>query len=302
MVMRRLGVVVVLAVLVAMPAADAWARAGSGGSRGSRSYSAPVAPSPVTPTSPSRSLQPAPAPSPARPSPFGGFMGGLGGFLVGGLLGGLLFGGLGRGFGGIGVLDLLLIGVAIFLLVRMLGRRRQVEEPAYATAYGGTQAGAAAPEMETPAGLSELDRGIGHIRQMDPSFDPDLVATLAREGFARVQAALTARDLSPVADRLTARMFSDLKAQVDRLRDARQTDRMEQIEVKRAEVTEAWQEGGQDFATVYLEGSLVDYTVDDASGAVVEGSRTIAQQFEEFWTFTRAVGPNGWKLSAIQTA
>ncbi|HEV8473223.1 MAG TPA: TIM44-like domain-containing protein, partial [Methylomirabilota bacterium] len=45
-----------------------------------------------------------------------------------------------------------------------------------------------------------------------------------------------------------------------------------------------------------------DYTVDDGSGAVVEGSRTAAQDFEEFWTFTRAVGPNAWKLSAIQTA
>ena len=226
-------------------------------------------------------------------------MGGLGGFLVGGLLGSLLFGGLGRGAGGIGLLDVLLIGLALFMLVRMFARRRQAQEPAYATAYG--EAGGSTAPMEMPAGISELERGVGHIRQLDAAFEPRTVEALARDGFSRVQAALTARDLSPVADRLTARMFTDLQAQVDRLRAARQTDRVEQVDVRRAEVTEAWQEGGQDFTTVYLAGSLVDYTVDDPSGAVVEGSKTAVQEFEEFWTFTRPAGPNAWKLSAIQS-
>jgi hypothetical protein len=47
-------------------------------------------------------------------------------------------------------------------------------------------------------------------------------------------------------------------------------------------------------------GSLIDYTV-DAAGAVVAGSRTGPERFEEFWTFTRPVGPNTWVLTAIQT-
>jgi predicted lipid-binding transport protein (Tim44 family) len=34
----------------------------------------------------------------------------------------------------------------------------------------------------------------------------------------------------------------------------------------------------------------------------VEGSRTGTQTIEDFWTFTRSVGNNPWKLSAIQTA
>ena len=85
------------------------------------------------------------------------------------------------------------------------------------------------------------------------------------------------------------------------LRAARRTNQVEQIDIRRAEVTEAWQESGQDFVTVYLAGFLTDYTVDDTSGAVLEGERA-AQDFEEYWTFARPVGPNAWKLSAIQTA
>ena len=50
-----------------------------------------------------------------------------------------------------------------------------------------------------------------------------------------------------------------------------------------------------------LAGSLIDYTV-DATGAVVAGSRNGPDRFEAFWTFTRPVGPNAWKLTAIQTA
>jgi predicted lipid-binding transport protein (Tim44 family) len=304
-----LAVVVLVAASIAIPVTDAWARAGSGGSRGSRSYSAPASPTPYSPTAPSPAQPSSPMGSPQRPSPFGGFMGGLGGFLVGGLIGSMLFGGLGQGmggFGGIGLIEIVLIGGAMFLFFRMLKRRRQAEQPAYASAYGagagdGSRA-ALLPAVEMPAGLSELERGMGHIRQMDAAFDPKSVVALARDGFVRVQAALMARDLNPVADRITARMFTDLQVQADRLREAHQTNRMERIDVRRADVTEAWQEGGQDFVTVYLAGSLVDYTVDDGSGAVVEGSRTAAQDFEEFWTFTRAVGPNAWKLSAIQTA
>jgi DNA-binding NarL/FixJ family response regulator len=38
------------------------------------------------------------------------------------------------------------------------------------------------------------------------------------------------------------------------------------------------------------------------SGAVVNGSNADPIQFEEYWTFSRPVGPNAWKLSAVQQA
>lgn len=297
-----------LAALLTLQAGEAFARAGSGGSRGSRSSSAPA--SPTTPSSPSRSLStptspttPTPAPQPSR-GWFGGIMGGLAGFALGGLLGSMLFGG---GFGGgIGLLEILLIGGGLFLLFRFMSARRDAQQqPSYAMAgapsgggYTGGGAGTATPEM--PAVESDLDRGLGHIRAMDPSFDPGFVADAARGLFGDVQRALTGRDMSPVSSRLTSRMYTELSGQCEQLRAAHQTNRMEAMNLRRVEVTEAWQESGQDFVTVYLGGSLVDYTVDD-TGAVVAGSKT-PQEFEEFWTFMRPVGPNPWRLSAIQGA
>jgi predicted lipid-binding transport protein (Tim44 family) len=238
-------------------------------------------------------------------------MGGLAGFALGGLLGSLLFGGLGHG-SGIGLFDLLLIGGGIAMLVMFMRRRRaQSPQPAYATAgappggyaggYPGPVAGGAAATMEVPAPPSDLERGIGHIRQMDARFDPETFATLARNAFLEIQQGVAQRDVSWLRDRVAPELYATLQAQCDRLRAAGQTNHVEQIRIHRAEVTEAWQEGGRDFATVYISASLLDYTVEDASGRVVDGSRSAPQEVEEFWTFGRPVGNNPWQLTAIQT-
>jgi len=47
---------------------------------------------------------------------------------------------------------------------------------------------------------------------------------------------------------------------------------------------------------------LLDYTVDARTGNVVSGSNTDPIEFEEYWTFSRPVGPNSWKLTAVQQA
>ena len=70
--------------------------------------------------------------------------------------------------------------------------------------------------------------------------------------------------------------------------------------VRSVEVSEAWQEGRQDFVTVRFLANLLDYTVDETGTQVMEGSRTEPVKFEEYWTFVRPVGPNTWRLSAIQ--
>src|SRR5436309_8448946 len=103
-----------------------WARAGGGGSRGSRPYSPAARPpreAPANPATPSRGIaQPTPQPAPQRPGFFGSLIGGIARFALGGLLGSLLFGG---GFGGgIGLLEVLPVGVGVFLLMPMIPWRQ----------------------------------------------------------------------------------------------------------------------------------------------------------------------------------
>lgn len=299
-----------LVSLLLVDTATVWARAGGGGSRGSRSYSAPARPTPspvpANPTSSPRQLSQPPPSQPQRPSFFSGLMGGIAGFALGGLIGSLLFGGIGHGFGGgIGLLEILIIGGGIFLLLRAFRARANAPQPAYAgtpgSAYGAGGDGLSSSGAAPASAPSELDRGIEYIRQMDPAFEPGVFAQWAQRVFIDVQDGIGRRDVSVLTDRLTPQEYARLQGQCDQLRDGRQTNRVEQIQFKRAEVTEAWQENGQDWATVYFAVLLADYTIDDATGNVVDGSRS-PQDIEECWTFTRPVGPKAWRLSAIQTS
>ena len=316
--MKRFVAAVSLAIIALAPlllVTDAWARAGggsSGGSRGSRSYSSPARPSP-TPATPSQPSSPPSSfqqPQPQRSGWGAGLMGGLAGLALGGLLGSMLFGhGMG---GGIGLMEILLIAGGAFLLFRMMRSRQQASAPATGYGQGGGGPWQSQPQYQpqpqayqaqaVEAGPSDLDRGIANIRQMDAGFEPARLADNASDVFFKVQAAWMNRDMRQAEAVLTPEMSDILQKDCDRLRGQGRVNRLENIAVRSVAVTEAWQESGQDYVTVHFLASLLDFTLDERSGQVVEGSRTEPVKFEEYWTLVRPVGPNAWRLSAIQQA
>jgi predicted lipid-binding transport protein (Tim44 family) len=301
---------------------DAWARAGGGrssGSRGSRSFSAPANPG-SSPTSPSRQAVPPSGvqQTPQRSGWMGGLMGGIGGFLLGGLIGSMLFGGMGLGgmghglFGGIGFMEILLIAGVLYFVFVYLRRRRQT---APAASYGytppqesgtgywpssSTSAGSAT--MDRADATTDLERGLGYIQQMDAAFDPGRFSDTASDIFFKVQGAWMGRDMTPVRDVLTPEMYEALQKDGERLRAEHRIERMENIAVRAVDVTEAWQENGRDYITVRFLANMLEYTVDERTNQVIEGNRSEPVKFDEYWTFVRPVGPNSWRLSAIQQA
>jgi predicted lipid-binding transport protein (Tim44 family) len=262
------------------------ASAGTLGSRGSRSHSAPARPAPERP-------EQSPAPVTAPPAParrFGGrWIGVLAGSAAGSLIGGAFFG------ISWGLLDLVIINTGIVLLATFLLRRRAA--PAQPM-----QAALRVPRgLEAPLVESSLDRGVREIRQTDAKFDPARLAGYTGMVFRDVQIAWMTRDIDSLRDRLSPEMYGELQARCGQLRQARQLNRIDGIEI-RAEITEAWQESDQDYVTACIAGSMVDYIVDEVTGGVVNGSSAIPKDVEEFWTFTRPAGLNFWMLSAIQTS
>jgi predicted lipid-binding transport protein (Tim44 family) len=290
---------------------EAFARVGgsrSSGSRGSRSMSTPTRSSqPSTPSStaasPSTSTS-ATTTSGATPSQTGGFMRGMMGGLAGGFLGSMLFGGLG-GMGGGGGLGgmlpiLLLVGLG-YLGYRYYAGRRQ-ERAARSPQVEGTIPGPyAAPSAVADTPGEDRNKGLEYIRRMDPSFDAKVFGETASDAFFRLQGGWTRRDLSPVSGLLTDEMRATLQSDADALKAKGQINRLENISVRNVEITEAWQESGQEYVTVLFQANLLDYTTDEA-GKVLSGSDAVPVKFEEFWTFTRPVGPGAWRLSAIQQA
>jgi predicted lipid-binding transport protein (Tim44 family) len=291
---------------------EVFARAGggmSGGSRGSRSFSAPRTMSPSTPSPGAPSSGMFNRATPNTPSTGSPFLRGLAGGLAGGFLGSLLFSGMGHGAmgsggggGGIGLLEILLLGVAAFLLFKFIrGRKKSAESQTQPTNYATPSYAQDPYPPQAQAADQTVEAGLGHIQSMDARFNPVDFKEWVQDLFFKIQAAWTNQDLGSLTPflgpEIKALFSQDLEAQKAQGR----VNRLENISIRSVDITEAWQEEGKDYITILFFANLLDYLEDKKTGAVVSGSKTEPVKFREYWTFTRPVGGQGnWQLSAIQ--
>ncbi|OSM01776.1 Tim44 domain-containing protein [Magnetofaba australis] len=312
-------------------------RSSSFGSRGSRSF--------MTPQQPSRqsfsyqrqqqSAKPQMAPAQQRRGGIlGGFGGMLGGLLLGGAIGSLLFGG-GLGAGGIGLLEILLIGGLIWFGLRWFKSRQMggAEQPRHGGGFdprggqaeamqtaggrydyapepepqaeplarqGATFGGADAAEPQDDA-RDDLQNGLAAIARDDAHFNEFDFIDGAKHCFGLLQDAWADGDVEKLRAWLTEPMLAQVSGQLQQMRAQGLREVVEDPRIDDAAVTEAWAEASAHFITVRFDATLTEY-VENASGAVVEGDRDAPQQICEYWTFTRAAGGgvDAWRLTAIQ--
>ena len=315
MAMRQKTLILTLAALVAFGySADSFARPGSRGSmgsRGARTYSAPpptvTAPRPAAPiersmTSPSPAIAQNHAGSPGMNS--GGFMsGGFGRGLLGGLVGagliGLLFGsGFGGGLGGISSILGLVIQIGLlFLLVKFaMGflRRRQ---PAYQRAT--YDSGAAQGPRPGRGGFGGFGSGPGRPVKLEIG-PADFNVFEQRLGL--IQKAYGAEDMAALRALATPEMASFFAAEIEETAKKGQVNKISDVTLLQGDLAEAWREPQSEYASVAIRFSLIDVTVDRATGKVVSGDPVRPEVATEIWTFARRPGGEAadWKLSAIQ--
>jgi predicted lipid-binding transport protein (Tim44 family) len=313
----RLPVLAALAGVLSLLAVDVAEarRGGSFGSRGARTYSAPpptrTAPTQaqpiqrsMTPQSPATAAR-APAATAPRAAPRSGIFSNplVRGLLLGGLIGALL----GFGFGGFGggmaaLLQIAVIALVGFMLLRLFARRRE-----QAAAVGGARS--ASFEVQHPAQPAEPNRytpaqpfGGGAYAASEPTDeigvtqeDLDVFERLLGE----IQGAFGTEDYSALRSRTTPEVMSYLSEELSQNATSGRRNQVSAVKLLQGDTAEAWREDGQDYVTVAMRYESVDVTVDRASGAVLEGDPSRPTETTELWTFVRRPGLP-WKLSAIQ--
>ncbi len=232
----------------------------------------------------------------------------MAGGMAGGLLGGMLFRGLGfggagggMGGGGIGLFEILLLAGIGYLIYRFIKKKREGSSTSSfeAAPYrGGNVTPISQGYQNSSPGAEDVETGLAHIRQFDPSFDENRYNDLVMDNFFKIQGAWMNRDLTSVNTILTDEMRRIFQADIDTLVRDKQINRLENIAVRNVDIVEAWQEAGQDYINTLIYANLLDYTTDE-TGSVLSGSKSDPIKFEEYWTFTRPVGNNPWKLTAI---
>jgi predicted lipid-binding transport protein (Tim44 family) len=312
---------VFLAVLLVLAPALAEARAGgsyrvgggssfsSMGSRGSQTF-APNGAAPIQ-----RSLTPQPSPSYTQPgyggSGLGGygyghpFLSGLAGGFFGSWIGSMLFphwgmgSGVGGGFGSI-FTWLIIIGLIWFVWRTFFGRR---------SVGGGMPYGMSSPMLG--GGMASGMPGIGMSAYGAPS-QPQLT-TIGVTGtdyqefdgiLQGVQAAWSKGDLSAMRHYTTPEMLSYFSEQLAENESQGVVNKVENVELIKGEVREAWDEGRMQYATAWMHWRAKDYTLRSGGNpqegeVIVGGDAQRATEASEMWTFARSPGGR-WLLSAVQ--
>ena len=310
-VIKTLAVVAAVAMpLVIAVSSSVDARVSSGGSRGSRTYSAP----PSTATAPNsaqpiqRSITQPGAKAPAAAPAAGGFLnrpgllGGLAaGFLGAGLLGMLFGGGLFSGLGSLSSIFGLIIQLGlVYLVVRLaMSWWMRRNAPAYASA---SAAPASAPEQNQQGPLSSMRSGFGFgggSGDAPLEITPDDYDSFERL-LGEVNTAWSSQDIAKLHTLATPEMVSYFTSDLNANKERGVVNTVSDVKLLQGDLAEAWREGPTDYATVALRFSLIDKTVEIASGKVVEGGDT-PTEVTDVWTFTRRPG-SGWEVSAIQYA
>jgi hypothetical protein len=208
--------------------------------------------------------------------------------LAGGAFGAWLFG-HGAGFGG-GLMRLLLLGLVIWLVVRLVRRWRMPTGPPGVGIRAMPQsAGAAAaplPQRGQDVNLSDAD------------------LTAFQEIHARVQEAWSAADLSRLRRLMTPEMASWFADELRQNASRGVQNIVSDIRFLKGDLTESWDEGDRQYATTLLRWRAVDYVVElgrspGAAERVAGGDPRMPIEVEEMWTFVRRAG-SPWLLSAIQ--
>jgi predicted lipid-binding transport protein (Tim44 family) len=248
------------------------------------------------------------AASMARPGGMfgGGMMGAVMGGLIGVGLGGLLFGhGMFGGISGLGgMLGLLLqIGLVVLLARFALRWFRNRNQPAMA---GGPNPGmsgmnrAAAPGPFARQADSRMSMGGGSAVATTPVQLSEADFNAFEQLLKGVNDAWSRRDEAALGRLTTPEMAGYFAGDLRDLAARNWHNQTSDVRLEQGDLSEAWREGGTEYATVAMRFSLIDITR-DASGAVVEGDTQKRQTTAELWTFARQ-GGGAWRVSAIQQA
>jgi predicted lipid-binding transport protein (Tim44 family) len=113
---------------------------------------------------------------------------------------------------------------------------------------------------------------------------------------SEVQVAYGKEDLAALRTLVTPEMLSYYSEEFARNASRGVINQIADVKLLQGDLSEAWREGQDEYATVAMRYSLDDKMIDRASGGVVEQE---ASEARELWTFRRAPGGH-WVLSAVQ--
>lgn len=203
---------------------------------------------------------------------------------------------------------LLVFGVAAFGLAIIL-----TPEMAWARAGGGSAKGGSLwelvllPVILIYAGVvtwlaakksQQAKTLLRQISAIDPVWEIDEIKARIEETYFKVQEAWRERNQDIARDYMSLRLYDKHKRRTDDMLRRGIRNVMENINLKKAQIVEVldYQDDTRDSFWVLITGSMIDYSIVEQSGEIIDGEKK-NRTFKELWRFRRAA--HGWVLDEI---
>lgn len=187
--------------------------------------------------------------------------------------------------GGFGFGTIVVIIVVVIVLASVFGKK-------------GKSSGANKPVMpgaQPTAGLRPLSEFLAYDPQFsEPAFCED-VANL----YIQMQTCWQNKDWEPMRSHMTDALYNQFAHQLDSLIRNGQTNYIERIAVMSVNISGWTQDEVNDKLVARLRTRITDYTVDDNTGAVINGDKNRELFMEYEWTMIRSKGQNSLNAEGV---
>jgi predicted lipid-binding transport protein (Tim44 family) len=210
--------------------------------------------------------------------------GGSGGsFLGGAAAGSLLSGGGGGSSGGCCgfIIIVIIVIVAYIVITRFLGKKG-IDPSALSNFEMPTM-----PQAQAQATFDAL-------KAEDPAFSEQAFYGRVNEMFINIQESWEARNMEPARRFLSEQQFQVLAEGVSEYVKNGQINKLDSLHIDRITPVSVSREGDSDYVKVMITASVIDYTVNELSGELINpdvlGDGKTVKTFDEYWTLQRKVG------------
>lgn len=178
-------------------------------------------------------------------------------------------------------LGLFPIIVIIIIVVVFYGKFRKGMNTAAKSAGAATAAGAAARGSLMP---------VSKLLETDPEFSENEIKEKIANLYTKLQIAWQDKKWEPMRAHMTDQLYNQFNRQLGELIRNRRTNYVERIAVLGVDLLGVAQDEVNDTIVARVRTRIVDYTVDDATGAVVSGNKSKELFMEYEWTLIRSRG------------
>ena len=142
---------------------------------------------------------------------------------------------------------------------------------------------------------------VSEYRQLDEAFDETALTSKLSNLYVQMQDGWQKKDISPIRPYCTDAFYTQMDNQLQRKKQQGQTNYIERIAVLGVSFRGWCQEGGNDVLVARLNTRIVDYTLDDATGKLISGSKDKEKFMVYEWDLVRPTGTKTEKGETMQT-